>query len=452
MFVLRGWAFVSLAVAVVACTGYRPVSTYEESVGRSAGPDFSLQVFSYFTDGKQRADVYLAINSTSLQFTKDGERYVARYDVAVRAVTDEGSHLVSEKDWTETVTEDDYGATQSRIFHVSPRSFSLDPGAYTIAAEITDENSKLTVRRTRILQVPDYQGSLLSFSSLMFGSHYLTRDGRQTLLPNVDPEMSYVGESQYVYYEVNDKFPGRGITLEYKLYKTARYDLGLFSFPFRVTEPARPLPDTLFWSHESTLTTRATTTPVNLSLPTIPSGHCRLEVSVRSAEGPASTGEQEIRTSRVFTLWPYGFPEIAALDQQIDVLEYIATPDDFKELKGAKTKEEKELRLSQFWSNHQNRDEYYRRAEYANRYFSCVSEGWRTPFGWVYMVVGAPDDIQLVPGGSERWQYILSSSKALQFTFVIHEIAIGDTKCRAASLAIDPLVRSDLVSRWKKSD
>jgi GWxTD domain-containing protein len=264
--------------------------------------------------------------------------------------------------------------------------------------------------------------------------------------------MSYVGESQYVYYEVNDKLPGREVTVDYKLYGTGRYEFRLFSSPFNVSEPARPLPDTLFWSHDSTLTTRSVTTPINLLLPTVPAGHFRLEVSVREAEGPTSSGERGIRMGRAFTLWPYGFPEIATLDQQIDVLEYIATREDFSELKGAKTKEEKEQRLSQFWSQHRSRDEYYKRAEYANRYFSCILEGWRSPFGWTYMVVGAPEEIQLLPGGSERWRYTLSSSRTLQFTFFIHEMTIGDMKCRAASMAIDPTVRSDLVSRWRKSD
>ncbi|MGA9363261.1 MAG: GWxTD domain-containing protein [Bacteroidota bacterium] len=450
--VFRQLVFLSLAVTILACTGYRPVSTYEESLGRSSGPDFSIQAFNYFTDGTPRTDLFIAINNISLQFTKDGERYVATYDVAARVLSDEGKRLVSEKDWTETVTENDYGATQSRIYHVSPRSFSLEPGAYTVAAEITDVNSKLTMERMRVLQIPDYQSSSLSFSSLMIGSHHVSRDGRQTLLPNVDPGMSYVGESQYVYYEVNDKFPGRGITLEYKLYGTSRYDFPLFSSPFNVNEPLRPLQDTLFWSHESTLTTRAATTPINLLLPTIPTGHCRLEVSVREAESPTSTGERGIRMTRVFTLWPYGFPEIATLDQQIEVLEHIATREDFTELKNAKTKEEKQQRLLQFWGQHRNRDEYYKRAEYANRYFSCISEGWRTPFGWIYMVVGTPESIQLLPGGSERWEYTLSSTRTLQFTFFIREVTLGEMKCRMASMAIDPTVRRDLVSRWRKSD
>jgi len=427
------------------------VSTYEESLGRSSGPDFSFQVFYYFTDGSPRTDLYVAVSNTSLQFIKDGESYTATYDVAVSVLSDGGNRFVLEKVWTETVTESDYDATQSRVYHVSPRSISLEPGVYTITVEITDEISKLTMKQTRGIQVPDFRASPLSLSSLMIGSHYFLKDDRQTLLPNVDPWMSHVGEPQYVYYEVNDTLPGRRVTLNYKLYMTGRYELKPFSSSLNPPEPARQIPDTLFWSHESTFTTRELTTPIHRLLPSLPTGHCRLEVGIRETEEPISS-EREIRMSRTFALWPYGFPEIVTLDQQIEVLEHIATLDEFKELKGATTKEEKQRRLSQFWAKHRNRDEYYRRAEYANRYFSCVSEGWRTPFGWAYMVVGTPETIQLLPGGSESWQYTISSSRTLQFTFLVREVTIDDTKCKTASMVIDPLVRSDLVSQWRKSE
>lgn len=451
-FVFRHFAFLSLAVSVVACTGYRPVSTYEESVVRSTGPDFFCQVFNFFTDGSVRTDLYIAINNTSLQFAKEGERYVATYDVSVRVLADEDKRLVTEKSWTEIVTENDYYATLSRTYHVSSRSFSLEPRSYTIAAEITDEVSKLTMRRTRALQAPDFRSLFLGLSNLMIGSHYVMREGQQRLLPNVDPEMSYVGKPQYAYYEVYDKFPGREVTLNYKLYGIGRYESRLFASPYYPTEPARQLPDTLFWSHESTFTTSAVTTPINMLLPAVSTGHYRLDVVLRGTGSPAFGGQRDIKMSRVFTLWPYGFPEIATLDQQIEVLEHIATAEEFKQLNSAKTKEEKQQGLAQFWTHHWNRDEYYKRAVYANRYFTCLSEGWRTPFGWTYIVVGPPEDIQLSAGGEERWLYSLSSDRTLQFIFFVRDVTMGDTRCKTASMGIGPSVRSDLVAHWKKSD
>jgi GWxTD domain-containing protein len=451
-FVLRRLAFLSLTVSVVSCTGYRPVSTYVESVGRSTGPDFFTQVFSYYTDGSQRTDLYIAINNTSLHFTRKGGRYIATYDVSARVLVDKDEHLVAEKGWTETVTENDYDATLSRTYHISPRSFSLEPGSYTIALEITDEISKRTLWQTRALQVPDFRSLFLSLSNLMVGSNHVVREGQQRLLPNVEAEMSYVGEQQYVYYEVYDKFPGRVVTVNYKLYRVGRYEPRLFAPPVYPAEAARQLPDTLFWSHESTFATIAATTPISVSLPVVPTGHYRLDVILRGVGSPAFGGQLDIQMSHVFALWPYGFPEISTSDQQIEVLEHIATPEEFRELNSAKTKEEKQQGLVQFWTRHSNRDEYYKRAVYANRYFSGLSEGWRTPFGWAYMVAGPPEEIQLFAGGEERWLYSLSLSRTLQLIFFTRDVTMGDTKCKTASMAIDPGVRRDLVARWRKSD
>jgi GWxTD domain-containing protein len=451
-FGFRQLAFLSLTVSIISCSGYRPVSTYHESVDRSTGPDFSSQVFSYYTDGNPRTDLYIAINNTSLHFTRKAARYAATYDVSARVLVDKDKRLVAEKSWIETVTENDYDATLARTYHINPRSFSLEPGSYTIALEITDEISKRTLQQTRALQVPDFRSVFLSLSNLMIGSHHVFREGQQRLLPNVDPEMSYVGEPQYVYYEVYDKFPGRQVTVNYELYGTSRYEPRLFASPSYPSEPARHLPDTLFWSQESTFTSGAATTPVSVSLPAVPTGHYRLDVILRGAGSPALGGRSDIRMSGLFTLWPYGFPEISTLDQQIEVLEHIATREEFTELKSAKTKEEKQQGLLQFWARHLNRDEYYKRAVYANRYFSCLSEGWRTPFGWTYMVAGPPEEIRLSPGDEEGWLYTLSSSRILQFVFFTRDVTIGDRKCETASMAIDPAVRVDLIARWKKSD
>jgi GWxTD domain-containing protein len=450
--ILRQSILILITFLVASCTSYRPTSSYVESLSRSTGPDFYLQAFNYFTDAKPRVDLYASIDNTSLQFTKAGERYVATYDVSIRVRVEGEDRILSEKSWTETVTENDYDATLSRVHHISPRSFSLQPGSYSFSAEITDEGSRKTMRHSKTFEVPDYRSLDLSLSSLMVGSRYVVRDGRQSLLPNVDPEMSYVDESEYAFYEVYDSSPGREVTLSSKLQGIGRYETKPFVPEFYRGELPKHFPDTLFWAHESTFTTRGTTEPFNVRLPALPTGHYRLNVTLRErgSQGPAD--QREARESRTFTLWPYGFPDIVTLDRQIEVLEYIATHEEFKRLKGARTKEEKQEQLAEFWSQHLSRDEYYKRAQYANRYFSCLSEGWRTPFGWTYMVLGSPGQIELLPGGNELWLYTLGSDRTLQFIFLKQEVKIGDWSCEVASMSINPEVQRELVSRWRISE
>jgi GWxTD domain-containing protein len=450
--ILRELPLILITFLVSSCTGYRPTSSYVESLSRSTSPDFSLQAFSYFTNAGPRVDLYVAIGNTSLQFTKVGERYVAAYDVSIRVMADGEDHIISEKGWTETVTENDYDATVLRVHHISPRSFPLKPGSYTFSAEITDEGSRKMMRHSETLEVPDYRNADLSVSSLMIGSHYVVRDGRQSLLPNVGPAMSYAGEPQYVFYEVYDSSPGREFTLSSRLQGIGRYEMQPFVPGFYRGVLPKHFPDTLFWAHESTFTARGTTEPFNVPLPALPTGHYCLDITLHEGESQGSPDQHEIRASRTFTLWPYGFPDLVTLDRKIEVLEYIATPDEFERLKAASTKEEKQQRLAEFWFEHRSRDEYYKRAQYANRHFSCLSEGWRTPFGWTYMVLGPPGQIELLPGGNELWLYTLSSDRALQLVFSSQEVRIGDWSCKVASMSLNPEVRRELVSQWKFSE
>lgn len=443
---LRPWRVFFLTVFISSCTGYRPVSSFEESGGRAGGPDFFFQAYNFFTEGNLRSDFYVLLTNRALQFTKDGDRYVASYNVNLRIFGDEGTRLVTEKNWTETVTENDYEATTSKTYHVSPRTFSLESGKYTIVVEITDELSQKTMRRSGVLEIPDYRNLFLSLSNVIIGSRFASRNGQEILLPNLGPEMSYAGEQQYASLEVYDKLIGRDVILKYSLYGIGRYETPLFLSPYYPSEAARQLADTLFWTRETTITTSSASVPVRLSLPTLPVGHYRLDLHA------ASGGQRDVRTSRAFSLWPFGFPEITTTDKQIEVLDHIATLEEFERLKQAQTKEEKQQRLAEFWTQHWNRDEYYKRAEYANRYFSCVSEGWRTPFGWAFMVVGPPEDIQLSARGVERWRYTLSSSRILQLVFDVRELAFGNVRCKYATMSIDPSIRREVILRWKRSE
>lgn len=449
------------ALTVTACRGYRPVSFYAESVARSAGPEFSFRILNFLKEGNPKTDFYLAVSNSVLQFSKTGDRYTASYSVAVRVLSKEedsskddqpeAGRIVVERSWTETITESSYEATTGRAFHVSPRTFVLQPGGYSVVAEVTDELSKRSIRRSRTLEVPNYESVVLSVSTITIGSRFVRQDGEEKLIPDIIPEMSTTIDLHHAYFEIYDKLPGRLIDLSAKLYRVDQYDTFLFLSPHRRDEIARKLPDSLFWAAESTLTS-GSTLPVRIVLPPLATGHYRFELMARPKEGAPGAGEHEVRSVQTFSVWPMGFPEIVTLDQQIEVLAHIATNEEFQHLLEARTKEDKRQRLRDFWTKRWDRDEYYRRAEYANRYFSCMTEGWRTAFGWAYMVLGPPDDIQLAPRGVERWRYSLGSNRMLVIPFVIKDYVVADAKCKSGAAFLDPVVQRELVLRWRKTD
>jgi GWxTD domain-containing protein len=56
---------------------------------------------------------------------------------------------------------------------------------------------------------------------------------------------------------------------------------------------------------------------------------------------------------------------------------------------------------------------YFKRVEYANRFFTSYKEGWKTDRGMIFLVFGAPDKVML-NDQQEVWAY---SSAGVQFTF-----------------------------------
>ena len=56
---------------------------------------------------------------------------------------------------------------------------------------------------------------------------------------------------------------------------------------------------------------------------------------------------------------------------------------------------------------------YFKRVEYANSFFTSFKEGWKTDRGMIFIVFGAPDEVQ-VTGQQEIWNY---KNPRQQFTF-----------------------------------
>src|SRR5690349_2969339 len=111
---------------------------------------------------------------------------------------------------------------------------------------------------------------------------------------------------------------------------------------------------------------------------------------------------------------------------------YIITPEERNAFLQLDTNEEREQFIEQFWLRRSSnpdmpdndfKEEHYRRIAYANEHFASGIPGWKTDRGRIYIIWGAPDEIESHPtggtydrpteegGGStttypwERWRY-----------------------------------------------
>ena len=104
-------------------------------------------------------------------------------------------------------------------------------------------------------------------------------------------------------------------------------------------------------------------------------------------------------------------------------------------MKNSKRKEREKLFRS-FWKkrdptsngfHNELMEEYYRRVHYANEHFTSFQPGWESDMGMIYILFGAPDDVERINSHSERkvfevWHYLEINRN---FTFV-DENGFGD--------------------------
>lgn len=116
------------------------------------------------------------------------------------------------------------------------------------------------------------------------------------------------------------------------------------------------------------------------------------------------------------------FPEIKTSESLLEPVRYLTTSREFKEYQMFKDKKEA---ADNFWikiSGNPNRAReliriYYTRVKYANQYFSCHTEGWRTDRGLMYIIFGPPGTIYK-NDNQERWIYGTSQGmQTMSYTF-----------------------------------
>ena len=87
---------------------------------------------------------------------------------------------------------------------------------------------------------------------------------------------------------------------------------------------------------------------------------------------------------------------------------YIITPEERSAFKQLSNDEERDQFIEQFWlrrdptpdtPENEYKEEHYRRIAYANEHFSAGIPGWKTDRGRIYIIWGAPDQIETHPTG-----------------------------------------------------
>ncbi len=355
-----------------------------------------------------RLRIYYGVPYDQLRFLSREGEYVARIYVTAVCLDRDGAQKAGEI-WERRILVDDYEETKlkTRVF-LDSLSLPVDPGQYTLRVEIRDRHSQRRGSRELEVLVRDLKAEGLEVSDL----HFL-RLSQSTLLFN--PARIYDGSSPLVVsFEVYRSYPSKTPLSEHWRVE----DQGGNAMLKGVSSSEAP----------EDMNTEVLKVPLDSLGP----GEYSIVVSVEDEE------RRERRETRgAFKFQPPAFLSDTGYHHMVEQLEYIASSSELRRLKEAAPEERQEM-WDEFWKGkdpspgterNEARDEYFRRVEYANRYFSGFREGWRTDMGRIYIIYGGPDDIERHPFDLdsppyEVWYYY---GEGLKFVFV-DEHGLGDYK------------------------
>ncbi len=399
------------------------------------GQSFFIDAIAFAgRDGQSsRLDVFAMVGYDILSFVKSNDLYDASYEMTI-SIFDSSNTLISEKLWTEDIKSVPFERSVSPgAMSITQRVFTLAPGRYAVRAVMRDRESKASRQIVRQLLVSDYAASDFSISDIMLLSRVSMQGGRRSITPSVSPNIALLPDAFFMYLEV---------------YNTRSLDSVSFVSAI-LDKKGDPVfsADTLV-----VLNPDRNELILRVAHGNLPIGDYRLIVSARDIHA-AEDDRSLASTNRTVVVRWQGLPRsIKDMDLAIEQLRYIAKDDEFSILKNAVTPEEKQARFQEFWKKrdpnpntprNEKMEDYYARIEYANKHFSHYIEGWRTDMGMIYIIFGAPNNVDRHPFEVDSKPYEVWAYYDLNYNIIfVDETGFGDYRLQTPIWEIWQRVRN----------
>lgn len=316
-------------------------------------------------------EVHVRIVYDDLQFIKKGDVYRAGYGLDV-IVRDQDDRLLGSQHFERKVTATSYAQTNSRQQGDQTRAlFTVSPQDCNLRINLIDRESRKTRSLEKVLEFPDKYWK----QSLRLGDPVLVDSTGNAIL-------------------TSGLLQGEPLRVVYRLYSSDGKNLSLFYRLFDAN-------DSITSAGPITLKDEGPYYADTLDVPTdsLTNQSYRLVLV-------ANQGENSINRSYPFKVLAQNLPDyVQDLDLAIQQLKYIATDEEYRQLTTAPASKREQL-FREFWAKkdpspssptNEKMDEYYRRVKYANEQFTGYRGGWQSDMGRVYIIFGAPTDIERHP-------------------------------------------------------
>ncbi len=325
-----------------------------------------------------RIEVYVRILYDDLQFVKVEEHYDAGYSLDLLLKKPDGS-LVGSQHAERSLSVSSYAQTNSRRSgDQTAFEFTVTPSKYDLRIALLDHESRKDRVLEKTIEFPAKEWSIeLRVSDLILLD--------STKAPVLSSSI-LSGEQLYAAFSIYSETIGE-LEVEYHL---------LNDKDNIITSRKLAVPSAQWFADTLALDTQ-----------NLPNGSYRAVVS-------AKTGNARVARGCPFKVMWQNLPDfIRDLDQAIRELKYIASDEELERFASA-TPSQREHLFRQFWNKrdptpstpeNERMNEYYRRIAYANAHFSSFRDGWETDMGKVYVIFGAPTDVERHPFDIDKKPY-----------------------------------------------
>lgn len=369
-----------------------------------------------------RIDYRLARSELLFQRTPEG--YQAAYEIRVIFYHDDKNKLTAGDSFTRDLKVSRYAETVMQGADIIDQvTFRVPPGKYDIQVDLTDLTAERTSSTSFEFEVPDAPAGPIWFTDLTLGTirpdSLRAAPGGGEIDPN--PSRRY-GENLSRLVVVGEVVDGRPPTAPDSIYR----------LHYEVRSDVR----TAVAKGDTLLARRGSRTPfaIRPALQVLDPGSYDVLVELSSHVPPAAKGKKPVPIRREKSFTVEQTVSSTALDTRtaLEVLRYIATDQELREMDRLRTPEERTAYWEEFWKrrdpspdtrDNEARDEFYKRVQYANQHFGAGVPGWRTDMGHVYIRFGQPDEVVRNPfrfegPPEEIWYYY---RERLTVFFVDHD-------------------------------
>lgn len=396
MFMKLSYLFIILVLFIlsvtadfgVAQTGYRSAADYGE--GRF---DVDAVDFIADEDGLNRLEVYYKIFYDALSYQKLADGYRADYEVSL-IVDGKGDLPIAGLSRQGEIITRTYAETRRATdFIINMFSLTFEPQTLEIRIILKDKLAGTSREIKRKLKKRDYRSKYPTLSRIEFARETGLLKGKSKfnkkddwVIPSITRAFGGNFDSMLVFYQ--EIYPGHSNEKHCSIVTRIYNKLEGFVYS-----------DTVKYGAISEIYREVQ----EINLAEMAPGDYELEVRLEGRRG------------RLFDKYLIEFELILTAetifrndyDKSVEMLKYLATKEENKKFKEAKSSVARKLVWDEFWHIRDNdpqtalnptKREYFRRIRHAVRYFSYMSkEGWKTTRGMVYIMYGEPDELDDYP-------------------------------------------------------